>query len=265
MLLAAYLMYRERTDEMPYWERGLFPGFLVAGNVVLTVAIPAESNGAWTAVAWAVEGLALIVLSLRLGLVELRLFGIGVFGVMAVRLLGFDTFDFDRMLFRPIINERFLGFAVGVVALYASGIALWRWRDRFFDPREIYLIPALLIGANFLTLWILSAEAIASAHSAYFNIPPGIADNVASLSLSILWAVYAAILLIIGIRLGNRWVRVAGLALLGIPVVKLFLFDTFDLEQEYRVAAYLGLGAILVAGGFVYQRYSRAIRGFLLE
>ena len=263
--LAAYLMYRERTDEMPYWERGLFPAFLVAGNVVLTVAIPAESNGAWTAVAWAVEGLALIVLSLRLGLVELRLFGIGVFGVMAVRLLEFDTFDYDRMLFRPIINERFLGFAVGVVVLYASGIALWRWQDRFFDPREIYLIPALLIGANFLTLWILSAEAIASAHSAYFNIPPGIADNVASLSLSILWVVYAAILLIIGIRLGNRWVRVAGLALLGIPVVKLFLFDTFDLEQEYRVAAYLGLGAILVAGGFVYQRYSRAIRGFLLE
>ena len=68
-----------------------------------------------------------------------------------------------------------------------------------------------------------------------------------------------------GISLRNRWVRLAGLGLLAIPIIKLFVFDTFDLEREYRVAAYLGLGAILVVGGFLYQRYSRVIRGFLLE
>ena len=42
-------------------------------------------------------------------------------------------------------------------------------------------------------------------------------------------------------------------------------FDIFALEQGYRVGAFLGLGGILVLGGFLYQRYSRAIRGFLLE
>ena len=60
-------------------------------------------------------------------------------------------------------------------------------------------------------------------------------------------------------------VRLAALALLAIPILKLFLVDSFALEQGYRVAAFLGLGAILLAGGFFYQRYSTAIRGFLFD
>ncbi|MCH9025436.1 MAG: DUF2339 domain-containing protein [candidate division Zixibacteria bacterium] len=48
-------------------------------------------------------------------------------------------------------------------------------------------------------------------------------------------------------------------------MIKLFVFDVFALEQEYRVAAFLGLGALLVAGGYLYQRYTSAIRGFLFE
>ena len=53
--------------------------------------------------------------------------------------------------------------------------------------------------------------------------------------------------------------------MLAVPVLKLFLVDSFALDQEYRVAAYLALGLILVIGGFLYQRFSRTIREFLLE
>ena len=272
--LGAYLLYREDMhrrgpeEDRPALESlqsFLFPVLLVAGTVILTVGIPGQSNGVWTSITWAVEGVALIGLSLRLGLVELRLFGLGVLTVTVVRLLAFDTFDVDYRLFRPIINERFLAFAVGIAAFYLSAYALWRLPQKHVDPRERFLAPVMLIAASFLTLWVLSAEVIASVDSDYFDVPAGIADNVTSLSLSILWAVYAGILLVAGITLRNRWVRLAGLGLLAIPIIKLFVFDTFDLEREYRVAAYLGLGAILVVGGFLYQRYSRVIRGFLLE
>ena len=47
--------------------------------------------------------------------------------------------------------------------------------------------------------------------------------------------------------------------------MKLFAYDAFALEREYRVAAFIGLGAMLLAGGFLYQRYRRLIRGFLLD
>ena len=61
------------------------------------------------------------------------------------------------------------------------------------------------------------------------------------------------------------WLRVAGLGLLAVPVVKLFAYDAFELAQAYRIAAFVGLGVLLIAGGFLYQRYGRFMRGMLLE
>ena len=87
----------------------------------------------------------------------------------------------------------------------------------------------------------------------------------ASLGLSLLWAVYAAALIVVGVTRRLRWVRLAGLALLAVPVFKLFAYDSRTLDQEYRVIAFIALGLILVAGGLLYQRYSRVVRGFLFE
>ena len=87
----------------------------------------------------------------------------------------------------------------------------------------------------------------------------------ASLGLSLLWGVYAAALIVLGVVRRRRWMRLAGLALLAVPVVKLFAYDSRTLEQEYRVIAFIALGLILVAGGLLYQRYSRAVRGFLFQ
>ena len=263
--VGAYLLYRYRSAVMT-WEQHLLSGFLISGNLFLTLATPAQASGPWIAIVWAVEALLLLALSFRLGLIELRVFSLGVFAITVVRLLTFDTFDVQRDdLFRPIINERFLGFAVGIAAFYLAAFAVWWWREKYVHEREKYLLAVFIAAASLLTLWILSAEIISSVESDYFDVPPGIAGNVTSLSLSILWAVYAAILIVAGIVMRWRWVRLAGLGLLAVPVLKLFLVDTFSLEREYRVAAYLVLGILLVAGGFLYQRYSRAIRGFLLE
>ena len=81
--------------------------------------------------------------------------------------------------------------------------------------------------------------------------------------MTLLWAVYAIGVIGVGIVRRSSTVRLAGLALLGIPVLKLFVFDIFLLERGYRVAAFISLGALLMATGLVYQRYSQAIRGFL--
>ena len=271
--LAAFLVYRER-DGLLQWERVLFPGFLVAGNVFLTVSVPVQADGAWVPIAWAVEAAVIMLASFRLGLVELRLIGLGVYAIIIVRLLTFETFDLsggcdffclDFAADQPVLSLRFLSFAVGVASLYFGAWAVWNWQDDLHDERERYFLPVLIVAANLLTLWALSAEIIIATQSDYFSVSPAIAGDVASVSLSILWAVYAAILIVIGIVRRSRWIRMGGLALLVVPVLKLFLVDSFALDQEYRVAAYLVLGLILVIGGFLYQRFSRTIREFLLE
>ena len=266
--LAAYLLNRQKESLLP-WEQALFPAFLVAANLFLTLGFATQVPGQWIALTWTGEALVLMAVSLRLGLIELRLFSLGLLAIVVVRLLAFDTFNVDSETFRPIINQRFLSFTVGTAGMYLAVLMLWRWGDgqphSWWVPISRFGWPSLLAISSFLTLWILSAEIITSVESGFVYVPRSYQDDLISLALSLLWAVYAAVLLVLGIV--RRWTRVrqAGLALMAIPVIKLFAFDVFALEQEYRVAAFLGLGALLVAGGYLYQRHTSAIRGFLFE
>ena len=184
---------------------------------------------------------------------------------MVVRLLAFETFAVDLSSFSPIINERFAAFAAGIVALYAAAYISWLGKNKLFTERESLTIPAFVFASNLLTLWVLSAEVISTADATLPDTARSIVNNLKSLSLSILWALYAVLLIVLGFARRLRWVRLVGLALLMVPVVKLFALDVFELEQGYRVAAFMSLGAILVAGGFLYQRFRGAIREFLLD
>jgi uncharacterized membrane protein len=262
--LSAFLLHRERAT-LQAGENNVFTAFLALGSLFLGVAVPVQVSGMWIPIAWAIEGVALIWLSFRLNVYQLRLFALGLFAVMVVRLLAFETFSVDLRTFSPIINERFAAFVAGIVAFYAAAYISWGGKDKLLTEQEWRIIPAFLFAANLLTLWVLSAEVISTVDAALPDVARSIVNNLKSLSLSMLWALYATLLIVLGFARQLRWVRWAGLALLMVPVIKLFVFDVFELEQGYRVAAFMSLGAILVAGGFLYQRFRGAIREFLLD
>jgi uncharacterized membrane protein len=56
-------------------------------------------------------------------------------------------------------------------------------------------------------------------------------------------------------------VRIGSLALLAVPIVKVFVYDVFNLETSYRIGAFVGLGILLLASAYLYQRYSKIIKG----
>ena len=89
--------------------------------------------------------------------------------------------------------------------------------------------------------------------------------NAQNLSITALLAFYAAAMLAVGIIGRWRMVRLAALALLLVPIAKVFAYDVFALERVYRIAAFIGLGLMLVLGGYVYQRFRTTIRGYLVE
>ena len=62
-------------------------------------------------------------------------------------------------------------------------------------------------------------------------------------------------LLLIGMRQKMGAVRYAGLALLLITLAKLFLHDLSNLNQLYRIGAFIGVAMILIVASFVYQRF----------
>jgi len=269
-ILGAYLLHLRRGHLEP-GEEAVIPFMALRAAIFVAAIIPVQVDGAWIAVAWAVESVLALLLSARLRMVELRWFAYGLLAAMLVRLLWLDTISVDSETFRPVLNWRFLAFAAGIAALYALGWLSRRNQEETDDLSPVAVwdnrtaMPALLALANFATLWLLSAEILTSADSALFDLSRDASENVASLGLSLLWAVYAAVLISLGVIRKWRWVRLAGLALLAVPVVKLFAYDSQTLEQEYRVIAFIALGLILLAGGLLYQRYSRAVRGFLFE
>ena len=269
---------------------------LAIALVFLTIAVPVELDSSWIAVAWSIQGTVLVWLSFRLRMWKLRASGLCVFAILAVRVLAFDTTIVDLGDFQIILNSRMLAFASAITALYLASYLVRRGShlemqeqqsggddesggvgaDILSLPSNLMdslgelihsrlLFPGLLVTANFLTVWILSAEVIATVDSDVVDMSREAEPHVKSLSLSLLWGLYSSVMLIIGIV--RRWqpVRLGGLALLSIPVVKLFVWDTFNLGQGYNIVAYFSLGFILLAGGLLYQRYSEAIKGFLFK
>ena len=225
---------------------------------MLALTIWMHLPDAWIAAGWSAEALALIWVSFRLNARGIRIFGWGVFALLGLWLLYVESPDGYALFF----NLRMLMFAIAIAALYAA--ALLSRRESGGDDWENYVPYWLVAAANALTLWFLSFETIEAVDR---PAPDGgdAAFYAKSLALSLVWALYASVGLAVGILRRWRIVRLASLCLLAVPIVKLFLFDSFALEQGYRVAAFLSLGGILLAGGFLYQRYGDAIRGFLFE
>lgn len=263
--------------------------------IFLTIAIPVEMDNSWIAVAWSTQAAVLMWLSFRLQMWKLRLAGLGIFTLLVIRVLAFDTSMVNLRDFHVILNSRMLAFATAITALYIAAYLVNK-RGGLIQSQQIalddengvldsdtfsffgnlmlvlrkmvhsrFLFAGLLAIANFLTVWILSAEVISTIDSDIIDMRIEAESHVKSLSLSLLWGIYASVMLVVGIV--RRWqlVRLGGLALLSIPVIKLFVVDTFDLEQGYRVVAYFSLGFIMLVGGLLYQRYSAAINRFLFE
>lgn len=76
-----------------------------------------------------------------------------------------------------------------------------------------------------------------------------------SYAYSGVWLVFALGLFVAGIRLGQKVVRMAGLAVMALVVLKVFAWDMSNLEGLYRIASFIGLGLCLVGIGWLYQRF----------
>ncbi len=239
---------------------------LAIALIFLTIAIPVQlGDTAWTTIVWAVEFVLLMWLSFTLRMPNLRNYSYVIFLAMAVRLIFFDT-TVDMRSFQPVLNERFLAFVVGIAATYISAYILWRQRATF--PEWSTPASTLLIAANIFSLWILSFEVWHSFESAMISAEPASMEglrNAQNLSLTAVWAIYAVIGLVIGIMKRWRYVRLGALAFLVFPIIKVFVYDVFKLEMGYRIGAFVGLGLLLLVSAYLYQRYSKVIKGVFIE
>jgi uncharacterized membrane protein len=204
---------------------------------------------------WSIYGAALVAYGMRRGFGAARLAGLALLAAAAVKALVFDLTYFDAVWHSPIFNHTFMAFAL-VVAACAAVVRLYaRGRDAVEADA---VLPVLIVGANLLALVALSAEAVGFFEARSM---PG-ADDAArrdlmlakQLSLSVVWALYGAGLLLVGSARRARLLRLLGLALLGLTAFKVFLLDLSALDRAYRIVSFIVLGAILLAVSYLYQK-----------
>ena len=204
--------------------------FAVQAALLATIAFPIRLDGDWITVAWTAEAVALAIAGARLPALWMRVFSVGLFGVVLLMapqaLLG----QADDVLF---INLRFLTLAGAAIGLAVTG----------FTVRRLVEKPcpwSARVGQS------VSASRT-SSRSSPCRSRPGTSCR-GSVST---WTSTSPL------RSSFRPRGSCGRLLLLVVVAKTFLVDLSFLDQGYRILSFLTVGALLVAVSFLYQRRRR--------
>ena len=253
-LLGLIVLLKRTPAENPALnaQLALFGG---AALFFITLIFPIQFDRQWITLGWALEGAALCWLFHRVPHPGLRLVGTALLVVAFARLaLNPAVLSYHARSATPIFNWYLYTYGTVAICLFVAARLL-------APPRNLVLgrnmQPLLYTLGTLLAFLLLNIE-IAD----YFS-RPGMAaltfqfsGNFArDMSYSIAWALFALLLLIIGIRRTVRPVRYASLGLLGVTILKLFLHDLSQLDQLYRIAAFVVVAIIAIFASFLYQRF----------
>jgi uncharacterized membrane protein len=112
------------------------------------------------------------------------------------------------------------------------------------------------LGAAALTILYLGSVAVVTPFESSTGFDSALlsAHQQGQMVLSVFWALVGLGTTVVGLRRDWDVARLAGLAVLGLSVTKVFLLDLATLTSLYRVVSFIGLGLLLLVGAFIWQR-----------
>lgn len=240
---------------------------IAAALLIAGYLMPFELGRAATVLAWSLLALGALALANRARTAEgfsgvapyliaaASLFGIGLLvTIVSVappeRLAVRAGADVDH----PLLWS---GATVALLALATvAGLAAWLLRE-WKHARW------LAVASGVLIVYLLSVGVVDSFQTRIDSAGLESLQKQAQVALSILWAALGVAALITGFFKGGATLRIGGLALLGLSTAKVFIYDLSSLDTAYRVLSFIGLGILLLASSYAYQRMmpSRSGRG----
>ena len=224
---------------------------------LITVAIPIRLEAHAITIGWLVESAALLWVAGRLKSDLLTAFALAALALGLVRLLFIDAFPLLSFFF----NNRMAVYAIAVAVL---GYAAYQNAGHENETRRTTAAVALIL-LNVVALRGLSLE-VSDYYARQMPVTPGhpwspteflqrrsilIARD---FTYSALWMAYGAMLMIVGFWRGSAFVRWQALVLIALTTVKVFVYDTSQLDHIYRIISFVALGMLLLAISFAYQR-----------
>ena len=262
---------RDRSD------RYLILTFAGLAALFLTMAIPIQLNQHWVTMGWAIEGVVLTWIGLKLNHRLTRYAAGVVLFVALMHWLQFDLgefgYDLDRR-FWPIFNRRGASILFLIASLLASAW-LYHRRAEEVDARERTVwMGALALISYLLTIFWWSVDGrdyfeslkdpyreLGSEQPAYWTEIVRL-DNWKHFFLSSLWTVAGTVLLVVGARRKLAAARYVALALLALAGANIFLFGAiFYLESWHWPLlnpTFMAFALLTAAMAVAYREYARA-------
>ncbi len=236
---------------------------LVIAVIFITLAIPLQTHGRWLTIGWLVEGAALLWLTRIVPQRMLRALALIALVLGLAALLVINPPAAPTLFF----NQRF---ATYLVAIAVFAFAAWfasRSTEAEGAPFPITWRSTAAIAALAVSILILIAVSL-EIHSYWTNLRAtegyaflrdyGVYEQ---FTYSAFFMFFGAVLLVTGFVQRSAFLRWQALVLLAFSIGKVFLIDMSTLSQGYRIISFLGLGALLLAVSFAYQRDWLNLRG----
>jgi len=165
-------------------------------------------------------------------------------------LIAFSEFYYGR--FMIFFNGTFLIGLLFVSGLFAGAVLLRRQKEDFTLNRRFALGFSI---AGIFVLWFLMTEEI---YLYWHHLGKATHDLIrcrflGQMYISVMWAIYATILMIIGFWRKKVILRFIALGLFAVLIGKVFVFDTAHLKNVYRITGFVVLGITLVGISYLYQ------------
>lgn len=231
--------------------------FIALACTFAVIVMALEFSGPWITIGWATEAVLVTWLALHERRAWLRVAGLALFAAAVGRLVA-------SQMAPPVpgqlllLNTRGLTGVFVVALTYALAYLHKRYRE---DTARVSVdVAAFVILASVLTLAVLTTEINANWHvydtrrtSTFASMSMRFARE---MTLSLTWAVYATVLVIVGLMRRYVPIRYFAMAVFAVTIVKVFAVDLSELDRIYRVLSIIGLGITLLVTSYLYQKLS---------
>lgn len=156
-------------------------------------------------------------------------------GICALIFLIFTGVHYKPIdAFIPVINIRFIAFLSGI----AASILYAKWTDN-----KVFKYIAIILG--FILLHYETVDMITK-----YSITDG------SYLISVGWVLYSGIVTTIGILKNKDFLKISGIGLCILSILRIFIFDLSKVDILYKFIAILTLGIILMILSYLYNKKS---------
>ena len=245
--LAAFYFVMLRVSRLRQLGGGpmALPAVYMAISIIFfTAAIPLGLHGRYIAIGWLLEAAALLWFAQKQPQPELRYLASSVLGLAFVGVNIIPLGGGHPVLLNARVATYLIAIAVFAFAAWIAARASREWRP---------IAVAAGIGVSVLVMVAVCLE-IHSYWAAQISASRSDLYIYEQFTYSAWAMLFGATLLTVGFWKKSAFLRWQALALLTLSIAKVFLVDMRQLSQGYRILSFLGLGVLLLAVSFVYQR-----------